>query len=379
MVVSTSLEADGERAVVVKRSDVAEPLQAEADRLQRAAHPGVVPLVGSGPVGAGWELRIAHCGRPVGTAGRLPVAQVASLAAGLAATLADLHDLGVVHGRVDASHVLVGPEGRPVLCGLGPGVPAACPHDDVAAVGALLVELLGPDDGGEPIPDRRWRRRRGWAGWDRPSLLLLADQAAAEPPSRRPTARRLAAAIAEVAPAGAPVGERPGPEAPAASGPEIDAIESVRASALVDRARPTVRPPAALVVGAVVLVLAAGAARVLGEAPQEAAPERRTATPVADAVVRHGGVRYRVGEPGDHLLVEDWDCDGLATPALLRPATGEVFVFPRWIERGVSVIGPVAAVDRAEALVSDGGRDDCPALAVRTRDGALVPIPEAAR
>lgn len=42
------------------------------------------------------------------------------------------------------------------------------------------------------------------------------------------------------------------------------------------------------------------------------------------------GSRYRVGEPGDVLLEGDWDCDGRPTPALYRPATGEVFTFPRW-------------------------------------------------
>lgn len=37
--------------------------------------------------------------------------------------------------------------------------------------------------------------------------------------------------------------------------------------------------------------------------------------------------RYRVGQPGDRLLVGDWDGDGRWSPGIHRPATGEVFLF----------------------------------------------------
>lgn len=38
-------------------------------------------------------------------------------------------------------------------------------------------------------------------------------------------------------------------------------------------------------------------------------------------------LRYQLGEPGDVLLVGDWDCDGAQTPGLYRPSSGEVFLF----------------------------------------------------
>ena len=44
-------------------------------------------------------------------------------------------------GRLDASHVLVADDGRPRLCGLA-GAEGAAASDDVAALGALLGELL---------------------------------------------------------------------------------------------------------------------------------------------------------------------------------------------------------------------------------------------
>ena len=111
--------SDGDRPLVVKRADGSDAarLQAEAERLRAATHPGVVQVVSSGPVGTGWELRMVHAGRPLEIVPEMPAAQVAAMSASLATTLADLHGCGLVHGRVDPSHVLVGPHGRPVLCG----------------------------------------------------------------------------------------------------------------------------------------------------------------------------------------------------------------------------------------------------------------------
>ena len=38
---------------------------------------------------------------------------------------------------------------------------------------------------------------------------------------------------------------------------------------------------------------------------------------------------FRVGEPGDRVVLGDWDCDGTASPALYRPDTGEVLFASR--------------------------------------------------
>lgn len=126
----------------------------------------------------------------------------AGLLAAVATTVADLHAMGVVHGRIEPSHVVVDGVGRPVLCGFGGPEPTAVgpgPADDVAAVGRLIDHLLGPEAEPEPIPDRRWIRRP-WAGYDRRALQLLADRATHEDPARRPTARALANAIIEAVP-----------------------------------------------------------------------------------------------------------------------------------------------------------------------------------
>jgi hypothetical protein len=40
--------------------------------------------------------------------------------------------------------------------------------------------------------------------------------------------------------------------------------------------------------------------------------------------------RFAVGLPGDRIFLGDWDCDGLATPALFRPSTGATRYYDTW-------------------------------------------------
>ena len=49
------------------------------------------------------------------------------------------------------------------------------------------------------------------------------------------------------------------------------------------------------------------------------------------------GRHYQVGRPGDLLLLGDWNCDRIDTPALYRPTTGEVFRFDAWAGAGAQV------------------------------------------
>jgi hypothetical protein len=112
---------------------------------------------------------------------------------------------------------------------------------------------------------------------------------------------------------------------------------------------------------------------------EPAPPTTASPGPVAvqGAVLQAEGRRYRVGQAGDEVLVDDWDCDGTPTPALLRPSTGEVYLFPRWIESATLAVEPIATVPGAAALVSEPLGDGCADLAVRRRDGAVVPVSEA--
>lgn len=385
-------------------------LRAVAERLARAAHPGVVQLVSSAGSDDRWEVQLVHAGRPVELLAPLPSTQVAGLAAAVAATLADLHATGVVHGHLDGSHVLVSADGRPVLCGFGADDGGAAPPDDVAALGALIVRLLGPDPEGEVVPERRWGRRG--ADWARRSLLLLADHACAEPASRRPTASRLAASIASTIPGAPPVATRG--EVVGEPGVAADPLDALRATSATPRDRSPGRPLAAAVVAALTLggiVFAAGVLRSPvttatrpapppsdtppTTAPATTGPPARPPAPcpvegdlgapvgcgpvvVEGIVATVGPHRFEVGQPGDRVVVGDWDCDGVVTAAALRPSTGEVFVFPGWTNGPDVVVRPAArvadAVDLVAAAPVDRRGEPCPSLVVRLRDGSLEPV-----
>jgi hypothetical protein len=55
-----------------------------------------------------------------------------------------------------------------------------------------------------------------------------------------------------------------------------------------------------------------------------------TALHVEGRHVTNDGGRWEVGADGDLVVVGDWDCDHLPTPAVLRPSTGQIAVFDRW-------------------------------------------------
>src|SRR5437868_1578366 len=122
-----------------------------------------------------------------------------------------------------------------------------------------------------------------------------------------------------------------------------------RAGGTPDRRRR--RSPATAVVVATSIAL--GCALVAGRsvAPQAsgARPSPATAGPppcpavgcddavsFADGVLTAGPVHMRVGAAGDQVAVGRWTC-GVATVALLRPATGEVFRFDGWATADHSV------------------------------------------
>jgi hypothetical protein len=52
--------------------------------------------------------------------------------------------------------------------------------------------------------------------------------------------------------------------------------------------------------------------------------------PITGGVLLTATGRYQVGEPGDVVVVGRWWCGAVATPALLQPATGAVWVFATW-------------------------------------------------
>jgi serine/threonine protein kinase len=433
--VTTGLDDDG-RPVAQKRSrNTADAVRLanEADMLERARHPGVVELLRVTTEGDGTiELVTAFAGpHSLDTCGPLPLPHAAGLVAALAETVADLHEIGLVHGRIEPSHVVLGAGGQPVLCGFAGGghastIPPASPQpapdfcdpaapigtplstaSDVFALGALLRTLvLDSDADSEPIPDRRWsfaRLRKPWSGYQRRALLNLSDQATDDEPLRRPPARRLAAAIRDTMPAArlAPLPDDSTRDVLATEATDDDPFASLRPALEDYDSRERRGRALTLLAGGLGLSLfffglsslRGGTGTSTQSAPRAAitpstahAIEPTTgATTTAAVVASHGeadrivdidGARYEVGAPGDIVAVRDWDCDGEATPAVLRPSTGEVFVFDAWAALDADVeVDAVETVAGAVDLVDDVDRDGCAVLLVSTTDGDRVEVP----
>jgi hypothetical protein len=68
--------------------------------------------------------------------------------------------------------------------------------------------------------------------------------------------------------------------------------------------------------------------------------------------IRIGGDQQRIalGQPGDQVVLGDWDCDGIDTPALYRATVGEVQYFDAWPEVEQEQNPP----DRTEAVPAGG-------------------------
>jgi hypothetical protein len=81
-----------------------------------------------------------------------------------------------------------------------------------------------------------------------------------------------------------------------------------------------------------------------------------------------GGVDKRIGlgEPGDQVVLGDWDCDGVDTPALYRRSAGVVQYFDVWPEVTQQTYEPTASEDvpaggtaELDEGAGDDGGDDC--------------------
>src|SRR5690606_17769698 len=87
--------------------------------------------------------------------------------------------------------------------------------------------------------------------------------------------------------------------------------------------------------------------------------------------VRVGPARVELGQAGDQILALDWDCDGSPSPVVLRPITGEVFLFPRWATAQPIEVSAAAIVPDARAIHPPAAA--CGPPVVERADGTTVP------
>ena len=276
---SMTTDATGRRvmAKVGASAEEAARLGREADLLEAARHPGVVELVGVDGSGVGSMLLTTHVEGPaLAAVGPLPLEEAAGLLAALASTLADLHDLGLVHGAVCPEHVIVGPGGRPVLCALGyggragepagpapavgkafadparAGAEALSPAFDVFGVGAL-ARFLAPN----PPPGH--------------ALARVAEEAMVDDPDARPPARSVAEALQEEVPAARlPRGLAAPAPAPARPVP-ADPLAALRRSGA--GARRPLRPRLSVALAATAAVVVVGGAIAFASSSNPPAPD----------------------------------------------------------------------------------------------------------
>ena len=88
------------------------------------------------------------------------------------------------------------------------------------------------------------------------------------------------------------------------------------------------------------------------------------------------GVGYPIGEAGDQVAVGDWDCDGVATVALVQSG-GRVYVFDGWPD-STTLDGRLVADLTPPVLLADATRGRCHELVVRYAAGIWhLPLPTA--
>lgn len=378
-------------ANIVKRgwADRGDRMRHEAGVLADAAHPGVVEVESVVDDLDSCEIHLVTVEGPtLAELDPLPLDELLRLLAGIGRTLHDLHLRGIRHGNIRSDHVLVDPRGRTVLCGFGdagrhgePDAPTVT--DDIAAFGRLALGELGRSETTHVIGADD---RTAWA------LRSLAEHAATVDPGDEPalddyldrlgrlasgtaesadewrisptTARFTAAAAAFVLLAGVAVWLLRGDDIAAETAADVPAMPqvstpgtlvnqtSVVTSALTRPATPTSPTPS----------LVHPVERAVGCAPIAPGVVDLDGDGCSDEVVIAGGdvmvngLRWRVGEPDDVIVLGDWDCSGAATPAMLRSATGDIFFFTRWPGPGEPItVEATARLEGATGISVDQG------------------------
>jgi hypothetical protein len=364
---------DEGRLVVIKRAapgPAADRLRREAAALRLADGRGCVELVAATdePDG-GASLATAWVGGgPLASALPLGPARVLVVARSLAEVLAGLHAAGLVHGRVVPEHVLLDDDDRPLLCGLAD---ARLPHDDDGpAPGADVAALLGLVEGlvgdarGEVADGLRSVVATGPLGG---AAAVAARLAALAPPPVRPPRRELRprpgrGSTRRPRRASAPSG-RPPVRGLVATGLAAVVLLGLAAAVVLDGGSPASPPHRSTTTGAACPAPPASAVDLDGNGCAEPVSVRA-------GVVTAGDRRWRVGDAADLAAVADWDCDRRATAAVVRPATGEVWVYDAWASDGEEVTArPGPAAPGAVTARAAPRRSGCARLEVTTAEG----------
>lgn len=375
------------RLIAVKQvpAERAADIQREADLLTRLDHPGLVRFVDIVETPEGGRALHTEFVNSDTWASR-PLADPAERAAGmaaLAAVVADLHQLGVAHLQLTPPHILHGENDLPVLCGLTSAAEATPEnrHTDLAALadlchdpalgrGALAGKLYSLADAARTgtLSARELARRLDMLATRRPTRaapVRVAGGGVLHSLKRRCRPKPLlrAGAVVVAVFAAFVIGARSGdPEPPpAAPAPAQDEAPNDSANSgqdpldeydPVDGTGPVVEPELVSERDLIAEADPVAPPDPITEPGQIALPDLALPDPIAErdqiavsvreaaAVIEHGGRRYAIGATGDFVEVGDWDCDGQATAAIVRPSTGGVVLFDAWPGPGETISLP---------------------------------------
>lgn len=386
---SVTVSRSAGRLIAIKQvaAERAEDVQQEADLLRRLNHPGLVRFVdvvvtenGGRALHTEFVNSDTWASRPLAD----PSERAAGMAA-LAAVVADLHQLGVARLQLTPTHILHGEDDFPVLCGLTSTADASpenrladivaladlC-HDPSMGRGAVATKLfsLAETARAGTLSARELARRLKMLSVKRPARsapVRVAGGGVLASLRRRVRPKPLiwAGAVVVAACAAFVIGARngdPGPAPQEASGVPTEigpgktgdtAVHANPAATTDGRAAPDTEDPAGTVDTGAPGRPADGAdtesssdpagARGSADGPSPIAEAGQSAVSVreAAAIIEHGGRRYAIGATGDFVETGDWDCDGEATAAIVRPGTGGVVLFDDWPGPGGTISLPV--------------------------------------
>lgn len=371
-----SIELDEDGAVLVRRAtepDARAALVHAADVLRSVTHPGGESLVDLDVGGHATVLRVMAPGeRSLSTHPPRSARRLAGLAAGIAQVVDDLHGCGVAHGPIAPGQVVLAGRDRPILMDFSSGTRRGS-MDDLAwsahvaddewaildLVEGLIDELpsLASSAIGERVQRHRLARLTEHLRTTRDGVASLATRYAAFAGSTR--ADRVGRHRRTVRPAGT---RRAG---------RRHRSRSLAGQKPPPRTRHLV-PLLLTVVG--IGLITSGIIGLMGGHPSPpGGTSHRVA--VAGRTLTVDGSRFVVGRPGDVVCIGDWTGTGASTPALLRPSTGEVFVFDRWPSPGGPITTSARATVRGARTLRVVRHRDAPAsLSVIRRSGPPVPI-----
>jgi len=397
------------------RPEKSERIRHEAQLLERLQHPGIVQFV-EFVEGPEVELYLGFVG-PDSWATQPPATSAESIEAlaSAAATVADLHRLGTVHGALCPEHVLVAPDKRPVLCGMADATTSTETGraGDLAGFASLIDHLAAACEEKERRQLDALARRAERGSVTADDVTAELDRLHGGPRKRstrrslptisRPSRRASAAAAAvlavavlgwsilkpggsgsgtpqlstlpsdsELADAG-PTGAGQDNTGPVGAGPSDSGTTGAGTTGAGTTGAGTT---GAGTTGAGTTGAGTTGAGTTGEGTTGAGPANLASITDADAVssggnqirvddggrviIDHRGRRYGVGQPGDKAVVGDWNCDGNPTLALLQPSTGVIAVFAGWPAPSQRLeAGYVTVVDGATDIRNDpsGGCD----------------------